>query len=245
MPSVKNVKTSTPVTEFDGERVHQGNTSLAENSEGKLLLDDPEVMWDYPSTVYFETDFATSDPITKVVPSNSSSNTMCHYNPLHGSIESISTISVCSMNPDSNTMQKIQQTPNSVIKNWSSDPCLKGEKNNPTSQSLQIQKNTYVTKCMRQSHSMFDYLYIPYVDTEDPLNSSVCSSRTLTEEDNKMPLFDCHENIVNNVYSHDDQLSNAIHQKNSSRLSQCSHVSESSKIRNNLKQFESKYLLFV
>ncbi|GIY81261.1 DEP domain-containing protein 1A [Caerostris extrusa] len=60
--SSSGVKTSTPLT-VNEQNTRVNDYSTEKTSQGKILLDDPELMWDYPSTVFYETDFATSDPI--------------------------------------------------------------------------------------------------------------------------------------------------------------------------------------
>lgn len=71
-PSVCHQKTSTPASD---------------HFDAKTLLDDPEMMW-LPEA-YFETEFSTSEPFTKVVP-----EAALHQAP---SMASLSTISVCTI----------------------------------------------------------------------------------------------------------------------------------------------------
>lgn len=232
MSSAAEVKTSTPTLSTDKERHLSQNCSMSGNSDGRLLLDDPEAMWDYPSMMLFETDFATSDPVTKVVNNHS-------YDNIHGSIESISTISVCSVYHGANSFPDLPLNSGTPLKNWSSDSCLQEEKKETlASQSLQLHRNMSVEFLNRKSHSMFDYLNIPDIDSEENLNESVCSSKTITEEDNKIAI--CNFEDVKNV-------SSVLNQKMSSFVCSKSSPSRSScglnrTMRNNLKLFEGMYI---
>lgn len=237
--SSTTVKTSTPALNSARNKLPSQNGSVLESSEGKLLLDNPEIMWDYPSMIIFETDFGTSDPVTKVVPSHSDLYASCDY--LRGSMESISTISVCSMNHVTNNSNNCM-IPNSPLKNWRSDSCLGENKNNIlTSQSLQLQRNVSIEHCNRQSHSMFDLLFIDDSGSDEKLNMSVCSSKTLTEGDDKVSLCNFEDKPANVSAISNQNLFSAIHNK-SSPLSQCSHVSENNMLRNNLNHFKGMYV---
>ncbi|XP_055953824.1 DEP domain-containing protein 1B-like isoform X2 [Argiope bruennichi] len=114
--SASDIKTSTPLTFADqNSRVQEYDREAT--SHGKILLDDPDLMWDYPSTVIYETDFATSNPITRVIASdNSGTNSV-------GSIESVSTISVCSQ---SNRPEDLLRS-KAPLKAWSSNLYLQDE----------------------------------------------------------------------------------------------------------------------
>lgn len=239
--SSTTVKTSTPALNNDKNKLSSQNISLLENSEGKLLLDNPEIMWDYPSMIFFETDFGTSDPVTKVVPSHSNSYGSCNY--LKGSMESISTISVCSMNHVANNSNNCI-FPTSPLKNWRSDSCLRENRNNIlTSQSLQLQRNMSIEHCNRQTHSMFDLLFIDDSGSGEKLNTSVCSSKTLTEEDDKVSLCNFEDKQVNVSAISDQNLFSAIHNK-SSPSSQSSHMFENSMLRKNINCFKGMYVCF-
>lgn len=239
--SSTTVKTSTPALNNGRNKLSSQNISSLENSEGKLLLDNPEIMWDYPSMIFFETDFGTSDPVTKVVPSHSNLYGSCNY--LKGSMESISTISVCSMNHVTNNSNNCI-FPTSPLKNWRSDSCLRENRNNIlTSQSLQLQRNMSIEHCNRQSHSMFDLLFIDDSGSDEKLNTSVCSSKTLTEEDDKVSLCNFEDKQVNVSAISDQNLFSAIHNK-SSPSSQSSHTSENSMLRKNINCFKGMYVCF-
>ncbi|GFT59562.1 DEP domain-containing protein 1A [Trichonephila clavipes] len=118
--STTAVKTSTPLgTNDHNSRINCLNKD--QTSQGKILLDDPEVMWDYPSAVFYETDFATSDPVTRVISSHQS------YTSSIGSIESVSTISVCSQNHRSDVLNKDLIRTKTPLKAWSSNMYLQDE----------------------------------------------------------------------------------------------------------------------
>ncbi|GFR14477.1 DEP domain-containing protein 1A [Trichonephila clavata] len=118
--STTAVKTSTPLgTNDQNSRINCLNKD--QTSQGKILLDDPEVMWDYPSAVFYETDFATSDPVTRVISSDQSCASSI------GSIESVSTISVCSQNHRSDVLNKDLIRTMTPLKAWSSNLYLQDE----------------------------------------------------------------------------------------------------------------------
>lgn len=241
--SSTEMKTSTPALNVDRNKFPSKNEPLLEISDGKLLLDNPEIMWDYPSMILFETDFGTSDPVTKVVPSHSDLYGSRDY--MRGSMDSVSTISVCSMNNataiSNNNKCPLQTSP---LKNWSSDSCLRENKQNVlTYQSLQLQRNLSGEHYNKQSHSMFDLLFIDDSGSDEKLNTSICSSKTLTGEEDKVSLCNFEDKPVNVSAISNQNLGCAI--DNSSPLSHTSHVSERSILRNNLNYFKGVYVFII
>lgn len=234
--SSTNVMTSTPILNDEKERLSPKTVSL--NSDGKLLLDDPEVMWDYPSMVYYETDFATSDPVTKMVPNLS---TLEASGCLTGSIESVSTISMCSFNYEADNVAHHQVTSPNSLKNWRSDSCLQGERKiGFASQSLNLERNMSVDYCNTQSQSMFNFLNMPDSGCGDNMNDSVCSTKTVTEEDDKTLC-----NLENIATPSNQNLHGAILSNKSSPSNYYSHTSDSSEIQNVLKLFEGMCIYII
>lgn len=105
-------KTSTPVVNslatntISPESAETAKPEFSsQQAEGRIILDDPTVMWEYPMTVCYETEFTSASPVTKVVPnytsdlSFQSSHLSSHSvgNPENfGSLDTLSTISACS-----------------------------------------------------------------------------------------------------------------------------------------------------
>ncbi|GBM04504.1 DEP domain-containing protein 1A [Araneus ventricosus] len=118
--SASDVKTSTPLAFADqNPRVKEYDGEVT--SHGKILLDDPDLMWDYPSAVFYETDFATSDPVTRVIASDNSGASSI------GSIESVSTISVCSQIHRPEALNEDLLRSRTALKAWSSNLYLQDE----------------------------------------------------------------------------------------------------------------------
>ncbi|GFS90368.1 DEP domain-containing protein 1A [Nephila pilipes] len=166
------VKTSTPLgTNDHNSRI--SNSNKDQTSQGKILLDDPELMWDYPSAVFYETDFATSDPITRMISSNQScANSM-------GSIESVSTISVCSQNHRSEVLNEDLMRTRAPLKAWSSNLYLQDE----VKEHRSPRKFSQIDIC--EGHS-FDYIHYGsgsnvYLCEINDLDTSNLSARTVIE----------------------------------------------------------------
>ncbi|XP_042905382.1 DEP domain-containing protein 1A isoform X1 [Parasteatoda tepidariorum] len=207
--SSSQVKTSTPLSNDSMYKSHHldeikaarllgdpNATSHSKNpespSDGKLLLDDPTVMWEYPSEVYFETDFATTQPITRVISNQCSprSRSSSFENPM-GSIESVSTISVCSQKPYVPSDSKLNSR--SPLKAWSSNMYLQDEvKDTPqwmrTASAFSRLSVAECTPLQREkiaeslNCSVSQYPSEPvYMCEINDLNTSDLSSKTITE----------------------------------------------------------------
>ncbi|CAL1280048.1 unnamed protein product [Larinioides sclopetarius] len=118
--SASDVKTSTPLA-FADQNSKVKEYERQTTSHGKTLLDDPDLMWDYPSAVFYETDFATSDPVTRVIASDNSGASSI------GSIESVSTISVCSQIHRPEALNENLLRSRTTLKPWSSNLYLQDE----------------------------------------------------------------------------------------------------------------------
>ncbi|XP_054716317.1 DEP domain-containing protein 1A-like isoform X2 [Uloborus diversus] len=186
------VKTSTPVTDH-ANSINYPAMSSAEN-DGKILLDDPEAMWDYPSSVLYETDFATSDPITRVVPDYFGLAPSHVNHP--GSMESISTISVCSITLKAD-LSSDQFSP---LKSWNSDFHL-SNLFHKDSRCRNVNGSTDETKLkLRHTQSMSDFMHVPE-NEQDCLNTSNASTKTITNNGKKLSFDSLSLKCVN----HDSQ----------------------------------------
>ncbi|XP_035221966.1 DEP domain-containing protein 1B-like isoform X2 [Stegodyphus dumicola] len=178
--SAPDVKTSTPVYNNDSVAVHSEteNFSVRENYEGRLLLDDPKAMWDYPS-VYFETDFETINPVTRMIPDNHIFKARNTCNQIHGSAESISTISVCS-----------QQQFHTPVRSWNSELNLQDDKTPLVSQNSLLSSSKKISSfkslnSSKQSRTVHRYSYSScvYSNANNDLNTSSSSSKTIIATD--------------------------------------------------------------
>ncbi|KAG8177162.1 hypothetical protein JTE90_021756 [Oedothorax gibbosus] len=175
-----NLITSTPVGNTDYFIAKQTSRSSRESSQAKLLLDDPEVMWDYPSAVIYETDFGTTNPVTRVISNQSSPKSRSCANSV-GSIESVSTISICSR--QSQRSEIIEEgVAKSPLKSWCSNLYLQDEVKESWHKSPRSFAQPEIAGSSTSLKSNLSHHSNVYLCEINDLDTSNLSSKTVTEE---------------------------------------------------------------